>query len=104
MEYKQPVLVETFLPGREFTVGIVGNGPDAKTVGIMEVIIGKMKNPRFILSSIRLIIRILLIILFLRRKLLNFVTRWPLIHGKVLVVAMQAGLISGWMKKVFKFH
>lgn len=34
----QPVLVETFLPGREFTVGIV-SGPDgvARAVGTMEV-------------------------------------------------------------------
>lgn len=36
-QFSQPVLVETFLPGREFTVGIVGTGTDAETLGVMEV-------------------------------------------------------------------
>ncbi len=35
--YAQPVLVETYLPGREFTVGIVGSGPAARIVGTLEV-------------------------------------------------------------------
>jgi len=37
--YQQPVLVETYLPGREFTVGIVGTGEKARSVGVIEVIL-----------------------------------------------------------------
>ncbi len=43
--YRQPVLVETFLPGREFTVGIVGNGETARAIGIMEVILLEKSEP-----------------------------------------------------------
>ncbi|HCP11572.1 MAG TPA: D-alanine--D-alanine ligase [Planctomycetaceae bacterium] len=35
--FHQPVLVERFLPGREFTVGILGTGPAARVIGTMEV-------------------------------------------------------------------
>ncbi|MDF5712202.1 MAG: D-alanine--D-alanine ligase [Nostoc sp. S4] len=37
-QFQQPVLVETFLPGRELTVGIIGNGSNSQVVGVMEVI------------------------------------------------------------------
>ena len=37
--FKQPVLIETYLPGREFTVGILGTGKDAKVLGVIEVIL-----------------------------------------------------------------
>jgi D-alanine-D-alanine ligase len=35
----QPVLVEEYLPGREFTTGIIGTGAQAAAVGTMEVIL-----------------------------------------------------------------
>jgi len=38
-EFQQPVLVESFLPGREFTVGILGTGPKAEVIGTMEVVL-----------------------------------------------------------------
>lgn len=38
--YRQSVLVETYLPGREFTVGVAGNGDGALVLGSMEVIFG----------------------------------------------------------------
>jgi len=35
--YGQPVLVEAFLPGREFTVGLLGTGSEAVALGTIEV-------------------------------------------------------------------
>ncbi|MFM8478778.1 MAG: D-alanine--D-alanine ligase [Planctomycetaceae bacterium] len=35
--FSQPVLVETYLPGREFTVGLLGSGSAARVLGTLEV-------------------------------------------------------------------
>jgi len=36
--FHQPALVETFLSGREFTVGILGSGRSSRVLGVMEVL------------------------------------------------------------------
>jgi D-alanine-D-alanine ligase len=35
--FRQPVLAETYLPGREFTVGIVGTGDEARALGVLDI-------------------------------------------------------------------
>jgi D-alanine-D-alanine ligase len=35
--YGCPALIEEFLPGTEVTVGMIGNGPDVRVIGMMEV-------------------------------------------------------------------
>jgi len=37
-KFNQPVLVEEYLPGREFTVGITGTGKNAEVIGGMEIL------------------------------------------------------------------
>jgi len=37
--FRQPVLVERFLVGREFTVGLVGTGPSTEAVGCLEIVL-----------------------------------------------------------------
>jgi len=39
--FEQPVLVETYMPGREFTVGITGTGMEATAIGVIEVVLRK---------------------------------------------------------------
>lgn len=43
--YRQPVLVEEFLPGREFTVGIVGTGLSARALGVMDISLTPLAEP-----------------------------------------------------------
>ncbi|HEY2412892.1 MAG TPA: D-alanine--D-alanine ligase [Pirellulaceae bacterium] len=38
-KHSQPVLVETYLPGREFTVGILGAGAAARPLGTLEIVL-----------------------------------------------------------------
>lgn len=44
-EYAQPVLVETFLPGREFTVGIIGTGKGSMAIGVIEILLRGNAEP-----------------------------------------------------------
>jgi len=37
VRFNQPALVEEYLPGREFTVGVVGSGEDTVAIGGMEI-------------------------------------------------------------------
>jgi D-alanine-D-alanine ligase len=39
--YRQPVIVEEYLSGREFTVGVLGTGADARALGTLEVVLLK---------------------------------------------------------------
>jgi D-alanine-D-alanine ligase len=42
--YQQPVLVEEFLPGGEFTCGVLGNGPDARVLPIVGMNFGALPH------------------------------------------------------------
>lgn len=43
-QFKQPVLVEEYLPGREFTIGIIGTGEDSRALGALEVKVTKRSD------------------------------------------------------------
>jgi D-alanine-D-alanine ligase len=40
-EFAQPVIVEAYLPGREFTVGVVGQGAAAEVIAVLELLVGQ---------------------------------------------------------------
>ncbi|MEW6515419.1 MAG: D-alanine--D-alanine ligase [candidate division FCPU426 bacterium] len=44
-EFRQPVLVENYLPGREVTVGILGTGRKARSLGVLEIHLGEKAEP-----------------------------------------------------------
>lgn len=44
-QFRQPVLVEAYLPGREFTVGITGTGTDSVALGTMEIVLLEGSEP-----------------------------------------------------------
>lgn len=43
--YKQPVLVEEYLPGREFTVALLGTGDQARVLGTYEILLLDQAEP-----------------------------------------------------------
>jgi D-alanine-D-alanine ligase len=43
--YGQPVLVESFLPGRELTVGLLGTGAKASVLGTLEIVLRPGAEP-----------------------------------------------------------
>jgi D-alanine-D-alanine ligase len=49
-DYAQPVLVEEFCPGPEFTVGILGTGMGAAALGVMEIVPRETPVEEFVYS------------------------------------------------------
>jgi D-alanine-D-alanine ligase len=43
--YRQPVIVETYLPGREFTVSLLGTGANARVLGTLEIVLNASAEP-----------------------------------------------------------
>jgi D-alanine-D-alanine ligase len=43
--YHQPVLLEEYLPGREFTVGLLGTGSEAVALGTLEIVLLDQAEP-----------------------------------------------------------
>ncbi len=43
--YEEPAIVEEYIPGREFTVGLIGNGKAVEVLPLMEILFEKDENP-----------------------------------------------------------
>lgn len=48
--YREPVLVEAFLPGAEFTVGLLGTGPTARVLGASSLTPRRVSADEFVYS------------------------------------------------------
>lgn len=49
-DYREPVLVEEYCSGPEFTVGLLGNGADLRVLGVMEVVSKAVPQAEFVYS------------------------------------------------------
>jgi D-alanine-D-alanine ligase len=76
--YRQPVLVETFLPGREFTVGLVGTGSRARALGVMEVLLLDEAEPE--------------VYSYANKALYTARARYRLVHGTLAARVMEIAL------------
>lgn len=76
--YRQPVLVETFLPGREFTVGMVGTGSRARALGVMEVLLLEAAEPE--------------VYSYANKALYTARVRYRLVHDTLAARAMEVAL------------
>ncbi len=45
MRFAQPAMAEPYLPGREFTVGILGNGAEARVIAVLEIALRANAEP-----------------------------------------------------------
>lgn len=69
--YGQPVLVESYLPGREFTVGILGTGEEARAAGVLEVELLESADP--------------LVYSFLNKEFCEERVRYTLVHDPSII-------------------
>ncbi|MGH8104456.1 MAG: D-alanine--D-alanine ligase family protein, partial [bacterium] len=49
-DYNQPALVEAFVEGPEYTVGLLGNGKDSRVIGVMEIVPKRGAPEEFVYS------------------------------------------------------